>query len=127
MRKILKNGKELIIRQPVREDAVGLIEHMLAVDSETRFLGREPNEFNFTLEQEEVFIAAQLENTKQCFLVGEIDNEVVANITVSNVRGYRRFLHRATMGITIQKKCWGMGIGKVLMEKAIEWCKQSYK
>lgn len=121
----LKNGKTLTIRMPKKEDALSLVEHMKTVDQETSFLGREPGEFSFTVAQEEKFISSLSDNKQMCFLIGEVDQEVIANVSVGIVRNNKRFLHRASMGITVQKKMWGNGIGKHLMEKAIEWCQMN--
>jgi len=119
----LKNGKVLVMRVPKEDDALQLMNHLKQVDTETKFLGREPDEFNFTLEQEKEFIKGFDKDENSLFLVGEIDDEVIANVSVSIVRNNRRFLHRAAFGITVQKKHWRSGIGKLLIEKVIDWCK----
>lgn len=46
----LKDGQKFIVRTPEIGDEEGLINLMQAVDGETKFLAREPGEFNFTLE-----------------------------------------------------------------------------
>ena len=33
--------------------------------------------------------------------------------------------HRASLGISIKKKAWGLGLGKLLMEKALEQAKEN--
>jgi len=119
----LSNGKELIIRPPVVEDASSLIEHMKVVDTETRYLGREAGEFSFTLKQEEAFIKGIQSNKMMCFYLAIVDGQVIGNVSVGIVRNNLRFLHRASIGITVQKKLWRQGIGKDLLHCAIEWCK----
>jgi len=118
----LKNGRELIVRTPVEKDAQNLIDQMKLVDNETRFLARESGEFGFTLEQEIEFIKNTNKNDNIQFLVAEVDGDIIGNCSVGTVMSYKRFLHRAAMGIAIRKDYWGMGIGKALMQGCIDWC-----
>ena len=52
----LKNGMELLIRQTEIQDANKLIEFFNIVDRETKFLAREPGEFDKTQSEEEEII-----------------------------------------------------------------------
>lgn len=122
--KVLKNGETLCIRMAEERDAQGLIELIKLVDTETKFLAREPGEFNFTLEQEQSFLNGMMNDEDCLFLVGEINGDIIANCSVGMVMNKRRYLHRAAMGITVMKKYWSMGIGKTLMQECISWCKE---
>lgn len=97
---------------------------MKIVDSETKFLAREPGEFNFTLEQEREFIKNSINDENRLFLIGEIDGRIVANCSVGVVSNNKRQLHRAAMGIAVRKDYWSNGIGKKLMRECIKWCKE---
>lgn len=46
---LLKDGQQLIIRTPELEDAEDLINLMKALDSETKFLAREADEYSMIL------------------------------------------------------------------------------
>lgn len=120
----LKDGQKLIVRNPESGDEQGLINLMKIVDSETKFLGREPGEFNFTLEQERDFIKDSMYNENRHFLIGEIDGKIIANCSVGIISNSKRYLHRASMGITVCKDYWNKGIGKTLMQECIKWCKE---
>lgn len=119
----LKDGRTLVVRKPMVSDAEALIEQMKLVDSETKFLAREPDEFNLTVEQEVGFIKSSLENEDISFSIGLVDNTIVGNCSVGLIMNKRRFLHRAALGIAIRKDYWGNGIGKIMMKECIEWCK----
>jgi RimJ/RimL family protein N-acetyltransferase len=121
---ILKDGQKLVIRTSEEGDAQGLINHMQAVDCETKFLSREPGEFNFTLEQEIEFIRNSIVDENSRLLIGEIDGRIIANCSVGIVINNKRFLHRAAMGIAIRKDYWNRGIGKRMMQECIKWCKE---
>lgn len=121
---ILKDGQKLIVRTPEEGDAQNLIKLIHTVDSETRFLAREPREFNLTLEQEKEFIRDNMNNENGCFLIAELDGEIIANCSVGLVLNNKRYLHRAAMGIVVRKDYWNRGIGKNLMQECIKWCKE---
>ena len=121
---VLKDGQKLIVRIPELGDEQGLISLMQAVDSETKFLAREPGEFNFTLDQEREFIRNNINGENNLFLITEINGKIIANCSVGIVTNNKRFLHRAAMGIVVRKDSWNMGIGKKLMQECINWCKE---
>ena len=54
--RVIKNGKELIIRKAVKEDSAKIIEHMSFIGGESDNLTFGANEWNMTLEMEEQFI-----------------------------------------------------------------------
>ena len=121
---LLKNGQQLIVRNPRLGDEQGLVDHMKAVDNETKFLAREPDEFSFTLEQEREFIKNSLSNENVHFLVGEVGSKIIANCSVGIANNNKRYLHRAAMGIAVRKDYWHKGIGKRMMEECIKWCRE---
>jgi RimJ/RimL family protein N-acetyltransferase len=120
----LKDGQKLIVRTPELGDEEGLINLMQAVDSETKFLAREPGEFNFTLEQERKFISNIINDESSFFLIAEINGRIIGNCSVGIVSSNKRFLHRAGMGITVRKDFWNKGIGKNMMKECIKWCEE---
>lgn len=120
---LLNDGQQFIAREPEPGDAQGLIDQLQTVDNETKFLAREPGEFNFTLEQEREFIKSYMDNENSRLLIGEIDGNIIANCSVGVVMNNRRYLHRAAMGIAVRKDYWNRGIGKILMQECIDWCK----
>jgi RimJ/RimL family protein N-acetyltransferase len=121
---LLNDGQQLIIRMPEPGDAQGCINQMQVVDSETKFLARESDEFNFTLEQEKEFIMNCTNDKNVRFLIGEIDGRIIANCSVGLIQNKKRYLHRAAMGIAVMKDYWNKGIGKILMHECINWCEE---
>ena len=119
----LKDKKQLIVRGPEVSDAQGLIDYKKDVDCETRFLAREPGEFAFTVEQEEVFIRSLAEDKSRLLLIAEVEGQIVANCSVAIVTNNRRYFHRAGLGISVRQAFWNMGIGKIMMRECIEWCR----
>lgn len=119
---ILKDGQKLILRTAEEGDERGLISLMRTVDSETKFLAREPGEFNVTMEQEREFIRNMNNDENSRFLIAEVDGNIIGNCSVGLVMNKKRYLHRAAMGIVVRKDCWNRGIGKNLMQECIKWC-----
>lgn len=121
---LLNEGQQLIIRIPEPGDAQGLINQMQTVDGETKFLARESDEFNFTVEQEREFIKNCTNDENIRFLIAELDGRIIANCSVGLIQNKKRYLHRAAMGIAVMKDYWNKGIGKKMMQECINWCKE---
>ena len=56
MEYVLRNGKNVIVRKPNKEDAEAIINVMTIADTETLFLARNPGEFCTTVERERQII-----------------------------------------------------------------------
>lgn len=120
----LKNGKNIIIRKPVIEDAEAIINLISVADTETKFLTRNPGEFCITIEQEKAYISNLLnDNDQECF-VAEYNGRVVGNCSVGLVGKSERLKHRADVTFVLLKEYCGMGIGGKLMQQCIAWCKE---
>ena len=119
----LKNGKTVIIRKPTLDDSQAIINIITAADTETKFLARNPDEFNVTEQQEKEFIHNILEDNDQDWFVAEYDGKVVGQCSVGLIRNTERCCHRAEVTFVIQKDYCGMGIGGKLMQQCIDWCK----
>ena len=119
----LRNGKSVIIRKPTIEDAISIINIISSADSETKFLARNPGEFEVTEEQEKEFICNILEDNDQDWFVAEYDGEVVGQCSVGLIRSTERCRHRAEVTFVILKDYCGLGIGGKLMQQCINWCK----
>lgn len=116
------NDVKIIIRNPKLEDANQLIKHVKKINEQTTYLLKEPDEINITLEEEKNFISRQLSSEKDLFLVVEVEGNIVGSCGLVGNK-MRRAKHKVDLGIALQEKYWGMGIGKKLMEVAINWAK----
>lgn len=121
---LLKNGKTLIVRSPEENDAEEIINLVKTADTETRYLSREPGEFNYSLEEEKLIIQNKESAENTLWTISIIDNKIVGMAETRYNNRKSRFRHKGHFGIFICKKCWGMGIAGKLMLSHIEWSKQ---
>ncbi len=122
--KYVTKGKEIILRNVEATDAEEIIEILNKIDSETTFLTREPGEFNLTLEEERKFLQSQVVSEVNIMILAEVEGKIVGMCAI-NGNTKRRLRHSASLGITILKDYWGMGIGRKLMETGISWAKNN--
>lgn len=120
----LVDTSNIIIRNAVPDDAEELIKLMKALDNETTFLLREPDEFTMTLEQEQKFINDKVYSEESLFILAEVDGKLIATCGLQG-NGRKRLRHTANLAIAIKKKYWGKGIGRKLMETAIASAKEN--
>lgn len=117
---LLKGGVELLVRNAVASDARALRDIMQRTHAETDYLLSYPDEQSVDDEQEARALAETERSDNEVELVAIIDRRIVGSAGVSAVRSRRKVAHRARFGISILKECWGMGIGRVLMEASID-------
>lgn len=119
----LEDGRILVLRNAYKEDAQRLLDYLKIVMAETKFLMREPEEINLTVEEETDFIQKQIESEKDFMLLGEIDGEHVGNCSINSLGNYKRYAHRCSVSIALYQKYCGMGIGRKMLTTALELAK----
>lgn len=124
--KYLRNETTVIIRSPEAEDkdAEQLINHVKKINEETDFLIREPDEFEFTIKKQKSFIQARINSDINLFMVAEMDGIIIGSCILSGST-LRREKHKVDLGISIQRKYWGLGIGRKLIEISMCWAKEN--
>lgn len=58
----LKDGRQLLLRPARPSDAAATIDYINRIDSQTRFMTREPGEFAMSVAQEEEYLRAAAQN-----------------------------------------------------------------
>lgn len=96
---------------------------MKLADSESKFLAREKGELQFTQEEEENFIESLIQSGTQLQLAAIVDHKIVGNCAVRLISNKLRYLHRASLGFAICKDYCGIGIGSIMIQECINWCK----
>ena len=116
----LKDGRTAILRAPRIEDAAELIGYLRTVTGETPFLTQYPDEVRFTLEQEEEFLRGRIADPRGAMILATVDGEHAGNGSFMSLGGNRRYAHRCSLGIALYRKYCGLGLGRGLMEFALE-------
>ena len=119
----LKNGTTVVIRPPRVEDAEALIRLFTTADAETPFLGRNPGEFQYTVNEERSVIEGALNSAGSAWFVAEYEGEIVGQCSVGLVRRNQRYLHRASVAFVLLKSHWNLGIGGRMMLECLNWCR----
>lgn len=121
----LKSGKEVTIKEAVKEDAQKIIDFYNKVGGETIFLSFGENEFKRDLVEYENFLNATKEEENSIILLIMDDVENIISIASINSSQKPRTKHVGTLGIVIQENYWGLGLGKYLMIELINWAKSN--
>ncbi len=120
---VLRSGRKLILRAPRVEDAQTLVEYLNATAGESPWLPREPGESRITsFEQEAQFIEGIVSSPDDLMLLAFVEGEFAGNCQISFMRR-RKSAHRASIGITLYKKFWGMGIGTAMFREMLAQAK----
>lgn len=72
----LKNGKTVLIRKPVEDDAEAIINVITTADTESPFLARNPGEFQMTAEELRKVITNVLKSKDCTWFVAEYDERL---------------------------------------------------
>ena len=119
----LKNGKKLVLRLAEEKDAAPLLNHMNQAGRETDFLGFGKEGFDMDEEKEREFIKSF--TSKNFMIVALIDDEIIGSCSISCRESRIRFTHRGELGICVQKKAWGLGVGGKMMAYTLELSKEA--
>lgn len=120
----LPNGGLLTIREALPEDAAEVLKYINIVSAESDFLGFGEGEFELTEAQEKAVLQQFLDTDTQLYLLGIIDTEIVAVLNFSGGRRLR-VRHTGEFGMSVQKRYWGNGIGGLLLDRLLEWAKET--
>lgn len=122
----LKNGQTLHIRTIQVDDVDDVLSYMKQVNTETKNLMRESDEFTMTREQEIAFIEKNLVSNNHYMIGAFIDDTLVS---VSGFYGgdLKRIRHRVTIGMSVLKAYHGLHIGTYMLEALISEAKRRKK
>jgi RimJ/RimL family protein N-acetyltransferase len=113
------------VREAIEDDAVALIELRRSLLRETEFLLLEPAEYAPTVETEVSFINGfQALKNSAVFIAVDDNGDFVGFVGLAGGTT-NRTKHRANLFIGVLKQQWGMGVGRLLMDKLIAWSNES--
>lgn len=121
----LKNGTTLTLRSPKPADAAQLNAYLRQTSGETHFMVRYPEECDQTLEAAQSRLQAMLDDERSFMLAAFLDGELVGNCGINAMGRQYKMRHRASLGISIKQKAWGLGLGTLLITRALEQAKEN--
>lgn len=116
----LNDGRVAVLRSADVKDAADCLEYLRITATETPFLLREPEENDMTLETEEAFLRARLEDPHALMLIARIDGEYAGNCGLVSMGDNLRVRHRCGMGIALYRKFCNNGLGRIMIETVVE-------
>lgn len=117
-------NKKYILRSARAEDAPQLIAYLKQTAAESPYLLREPEEVTLTQEREQNFIRAKEQDERELMLLCFDADRHVGNCSVMAVSGLIRQAHRCGVAIALYREYCGRGIGRKMMEAALDRAKQ---
>ena len=121
---VLKNGVNLTIRAARPNDAQAVLDSIEIVSGESDFQTFGPGEFGLSVEQEASVLARFDESANQIYVLALIDGQIVGT-GVLGASQRPRLRHRCELSMSTQKRFWGLGIGRKVLEYLIAWAKQN--
>lgn len=117
-------GKEYIFRSAREEDAQMLVAYLRQTAAETPYLLREPEEVTISIGQERNFILEKETKERELMLLCFDGEKHVGNCSIMAAGGVMRQAHRCGVAIALYQEYWGKGIGRKMMEIALERARQ---
>lgn len=115
---------EITVREAHPDDAEQLVPlvQRLSEEEPPLYIVMGPGEFTLTVEQERQVLADYAAADNCVFLVAEAAGRIVGMLNCKG--GTRRAKrHEVVLGISVAREWRGKGVGKKLMERAVEWAR----
>ena len=106
------------IRPIEPDDAAAMLAFCRAVGAESDNLSFGAEGLPLTVEQERAALASFAANPREINLAAADGGETIGSCRVAPPK--RRFAHRAELSISVRRPRWRQGIGRALMQRAIE-------
>ncbi len=113
-----KNGKTIIVRNTIEEDAPALIALKKGYIKGTTTIPLYEDEYRNTSIQEAELITRYYNEQNSILLVAECEGELIGNIDITGNQR-RKLFHTAMLGMGIAYDWQNKGIGSCLMESAL--------
>lgn len=119
-KQFILNGNEVLFRCANENDGQIMMDYLKTVSEETRYLLREPDEINVTLEQELSFINSYNNSDTNLLVLAFVNGEYAGNSSFSLAGPSRRNQHRVDIGIALYQRFTSQGIGSALFKFMID-------
>lgn len=119
----LKDGRDCLLRNGEGRDGQAVWDIFCLTHQQTDFLLSYPDENSFTPEEEADFLQKKTDSADEIEILAVLDGRVVGTAGIECLGRKEKVRHRAEFGISVEKRCWGLGIGRALTRACIECAK----
>jgi RimJ/RimL family protein N-acetyltransferase len=121
---IMKNNQSITLRESTKEDAQSIIKFYNTVGAETTYLSFGGYEYNVSLEQQEAMIESTNSSDNNFMILALVDDKIIGIGTISSNQK-KKGKHVGILGIVITEKYCDLGLGKIMMDCLINWCRDN--
>lgn len=122
---ILKNGQKILIQSATEKDAESLCHHRYITSCESYFMARYPEEISLDIEGMKERLVAIEKDEKDFTITAFLDGKIIGDAGVTKIRNHMKYQHRAYFGISILKEYCNQGLGKYILDIALEQAKKN--
>lgn len=122
---ILKNGQRILIKSSTEENVEAICNHRYITSSESYFMARYPEEISLDIELMKKNLSSIEKSPKDFTVTAFIDGKVIGDAGITTIRNHMKYCHRAYFGISILKEYCNQGLGKYMLEIALEQAKKN--
>ena len=119
----LRDGRTCVLRNGDAQDGQALFDNFMLTHAQTDWLLSYPDENSLDAVQEAAFLKEKAMSPNEIEIIAEIDGRVVGSAGIERVGHKDKVKHRAEFGISVDKDCWGLGVGRALTRACIECAK----
>ena len=111
---------ELALREAEKADAADLIRFLNQVGAESDYMTLDEAGILMDEDQMVQFIQRQAESDNQLYLLALLDNEIAGIVSIT-ADFHERIRHIGQVFIVVKKAFWNQGLGRILLEEAVDW------
>lgn len=114
----LRGGLHAELRSLVEADAAAVVAYFNEVSAESDFAPFGPGEYPRSVQEEAAKLRGLSSAGEGLALCATIGEELAGIVTITRLRA-PRVRHSGTLGVSVVRRYWGMGLGRALCEQAI--------
>lgn len=122
---ILKTGQKVVIRSAVKKDAEELCDHRFITSGETYFMARYPEEGRLNVNKMQDVLNSMEKDPQSFMVTAFMDNHIIGDAGVTQLRPHMKYRHRAYFGISIKKQYCNSGLGTIMLQTAVDQAKKN--
>ena len=115
---------ELALREAEQTDAETLIAFLNQVGAESDYMTLDEAGILMDEGQMDSFIQHQAESENQLYLLALLDDEIAGLVSIT-ADFHERIRHIGQVFIVVKKAFWNQGLGRILLEEALDWAENN--